>query len=139
MSRLSYRTIARPVETPPWDFDRKLSCFYAGGCRSRIRLQRTPAIPQIASKGSKLANPCSPISWPRLNAPNPLPASAGVSIDSRFSAIWPDQNAGHDECTIGQLSCIANCDVVETTISVTNTLTTAKPSRTRRQCADAFW
>src|SRR5438067_13108417 len=103
-----------------------------------MRVQSTPATPQIVNSGIKLANPRKPINWPKLKAPYLPAASALVSIDSRLTATCPDQNKGQDECTMGQLSCIANWDVVETTIRATNTLITASPSSTRRHAAVAY-
>src|SRR5208283_685285 len=105
-------------------------------CCGRLRCtlhQSSPATPHIPSSGIKLASPCSPINCPRLKAPYfpPDPASAIVSIDSWFSAISPDQNAGQLECTIGQPSCMDNCELVEITISARNTLHKPRPTITR--------
>ena len=98
---------------------------------------RNPQTPQIPNSGIKLHIPRNPTYCPRLNAPNPPRASAVVNIESRFVAICPDQNAGHDECTIGELSCIGNCELVETTISTMKTLQTAATTITRRHSRDA--
>src|SRR5579872_4310752 len=55
--------------------------FYSLECR--IRTHTTPANPQTASNGAKLARPCSPITCPKLNAPYlPDAASATVNIES---------------------------------------------------------
>src|ERR1700739_4366448 len=94
-------------------------------------------IPHIPSNGIKLASPCSPISCPRLDAPYRPAASAAVSIESRLTAICPDQNSGHVECTIGQLSCIASWEVGETTIMLRQMLITAIATIARRPPIDA--
>src|SRR5579871_4401699 len=101
-------------------------------CSRTQRRPIQPTIPHIATNGIKLAIPRNPSNFPKLNAPYPLPASEASNIDSRFIAICPLQKAGHEECAIGQLSCIASCDDVETTITVTNTLQLATAISTQR-------
>src|SRR6476659_6943164 len=108
--------------------------------RHLCRLHRAPipaTTPHIATNGIKLAIPRNPNNCPKLNAPRPPTASVAVSIDSRFIAISPCQNAGHDECTIGQLSCIASWDEVETTMIVTTTLQPASAINTQRHPTEA--
>src|SRR5437899_1934500 len=104
----------------------------------RSRSQNPATTPHIAISGIRVARPCSPIACPTLNAPWPPAASLDSSIDSRFAAIWPAQNAGHEEWTMGQLPCMASCDDVETTIRVTKTLQHASAISTRRHASEAW-
>src|SRR5215472_4839144 len=84
----------------------------------------------------RLGRPWRPIRWPRLKAAYPPLASDGRSMDSRFVARFPAQNCGQDEWTIGQESCMASCEEVDTTISVMKMLQPARTIRMRRHGAE---
>src|SRR3954464_13000526 len=86
----------------------------------------------MTRSGIRVARPCRPMSCPRLKAPYFPAASLARSIESRLAARFPAQNDGQDECTIGQESCMASCDEVETTMMVRNTLQQASVIRRRR-------
>src|SRR5215475_2799125 len=88
----------------------------------RNRVQSPAATPHTTHSQTRLPRPSRPVHSPRLNAPWPLPASPASNIDSRFPAICPAQNSGQEECRMGQRSCMASCEVVDTTIRVTKTL-----------------